>query len=109
MELPGLWLASMLIIGLAIRYNAAIPSRLAKPARAAGLLTYPLYLVHSEIGSAVMRRTASAGGWIALGAAVAVALIAAYIVVKAEPLLRRHFAAALHFRRRELGTTTDLP
>lgn len=108
-ELPAFWLASVALIGLAIRFNGAIPSRLEKPARTLGLLTYPLYLVHSELGSAVIRWSAPAGGWAAISLAIAVVIAAAYLVMKIEPYLKRPLAAVLHARQRMVNPPIDLP
>jgi peptidoglycan/LPS O-acetylase OafA/YrhL len=89
------WAAAVLLIALAAnrsRRSAGIASPEA-PAylRTLGLITYPLYLTHNVIGTAIIRALVDAGLdatsalWIALGTLV---LVCWFICAKIEPAVR---------------------
>jgi peptidoglycan/LPS O-acetylase OafA/YrhL len=59
------------------------------PARTLGLITYPLYLVHVELGSAVMLACAPLGAWPALAIGMASILLVARAVLPVESAIRR--------------------
>ncbi|MET4606590.1 peptidoglycan/LPS O-acetylase OafA/YrhL [Bradyrhizobium sp. JR4.1] len=89
------WAAAVLLIAIAAnrhRRSAGIASPKA-PAylRTLGLITYPLYLTHNVIGTALIRALVDAGldatsaVWIALGMLV---LVCWFICAKIEPIVR---------------------
>lgn len=66
--------------------------------RVAGLMTYPLYLLHNFAGKVVIERAMAAGAeaWMAIGAAMALSIAASAIVAMwIEPLVRAPLRAAL--------------
>lgn len=82
----AVWLAAMAAVGLALRYNALFPRNvvLRSIVRVAGLVTYPVYLMHEAVGGSVM-------GWLvlrgypvpmALAAGAVSALALAWLVVQ---------------------------
>ncbi len=75
----ALKLAAMLVIlNVAVRMRAALPVPVCM---AMGGLTYPLYLLHQNLGYVLMHRLDPAlGGWGALAAATAVVAAAAWLV-----------------------------
>jgi peptidoglycan/LPS O-acetylase OafA/YrhL len=88
-----LWLAAVLGMVQSVRFNALITNRFksAMPAvRQMGLLTYPLYLVHSPLGLVVMQRDyqSTHSPALALIAAVIAVLLAAVAILLTEPALR---------------------
>ena len=82
-----------MISDISIRLNALITNRF-KPAmpaiRQLGLLTYPLYLIHSPLGLVVMQRVYqfTHSPVIALVVAVLAVLLAASAILLTEPTLR---------------------
>ena len=58
------------------------------PVRTMGLLTYPLYLIHVELGSAVMLACAPLGAGWALAAGMATILVVARAVLPVESVVR---------------------
>jgi hypothetical protein len=99
------WAAAVLLIAIAAnrhRRSAGIASSTA-PAylRTLGLITYPLYLTHNVIGTAIIRALVDAGWdatsalWIALGMLV---LVCWFICAKIEPAVRSALTQTLsHF------------
>ncbi len=88
-----LWLAAVLAMIISVRFNALITNRFwyAMPTiRQMGLLTYPLYLIHSPLGLVVLQRVykATHSSTLALIAAIIVVLLAAAAVLMIEPALR---------------------
>lgn len=86
---PLIWLASTMLIVCSAFYNRHV-SRWVKylPTRTIGLMTYPLYLVHAEIGRAVMRWSpfdAAESLLLGLGAVILVSLA----VLPLEAQIRR--------------------
>ncbi|UFW39048.1 acyltransferase family protein [Bradyrhizobium sp. WSM471] len=91
----AVWAAAVLLIALAAnrhRHSAGIASP-KTPAylRTLGLITYPLYLTHNVIGTAIIRALIDAGWdatsavWVALGMLV---LVCWFICAKVEPAVR---------------------
>lgn len=93
------WLATVAFIVVAVRGNAwlarIVPGGVA---RSIGLATYPLYLLHDDVGALTMRiaaRSSLAPG-LALAAAVAASLVVAVVVARvAEPRLRAVMARGI--------------
>ena len=82
---PIIWLASLLAIILSIflRWEGTnLTGQL-------GLMTYPLYLVHDQFGSGILRVSIWTGKYFALGLATATMLLLSWIIVQAEPPIRR--------------------
>ena len=95
-EVPLLWLTALFLIAASIRYQPWLWRKFGRwgPAiRTIGLATYPLYLVHNEVGRIIMSRSRFLGPWPALALALTVVIIIAYLTVKLErwprSLLRR--------------------
>jgi peptidoglycan/LPS O-acetylase OafA/YrhL len=92
----GVWAAAVLLIAVAAnRSRRSAVTTSPEPAgywRTLGLITYPLYLTHNVIGSAMIRVLIDAGldaslaVWVALGMLV---LICWFICEKIEPAIRR--------------------
>ncbi len=98
--LPALvtWVAAMAAMTLCIIYNARLAAGLARFGgiiRFAGLMTYPLYLVHDSIGLAVTVLLAPVLGFYALLVAAVAALCGAGLIAGlAEPGLRHLLSIA---------------
>lgn len=100
------WAGAVLLIGISAnrsRRSEGIASPEAPPAylRTLGLITYPLYLTHNVIGSAIIRALIDAGldatsaVWVSLGMLV---LVCWFICAKIEPAVRSALMQALaHF------------
>ncbi|WP_441236669.1 acyltransferase family protein [Bradyrhizobium sp. 930_D9_N1_4] len=99
------WAAAVLLIARAAKRNrnAADTASPEAPSylRTLGLITYPLYLTHNVIGTAIIRALVDAGldattaVWVALGLLV---LVCWFICTKIEPAVRRALMQALaHF------------
>jgi peptidoglycan/LPS O-acetylase OafA/YrhL len=58
------------------------------PTRKLGLMTYPLYLVHVELGGAIMLACAPLGAWAALAIGLGSVLFVAFAVLPAETAVR---------------------
>lgn len=98
----AIWLAACMMLTASTYWRVAIcrlPPRLLWGIRVAGLATYPLYLIHEDLGSeirdALVRFGCSylASACIAIAAIVAVAIVIAHI---AEPALRGWLRTMLH-------------
>jgi peptidoglycan/LPS O-acetylase OafA/YrhL len=103
----AVWAASVLLIAVAAHRSrrpaaaasaAAAGSMSAQYLRTLGLITYPLYLIHNVVGSAIIRLLVDAG----LDQSVAVAaglglvvLISWFICAKVEPAIRGQLAKLL--------------
>ncbi|HUZ92359.1 MAG TPA: hypothetical protein VMU78_10750, partial [Methylocella sp.] len=88
-----IWIVAVLAMIMSVRFNALIKNRLksAMPAvRQLGLLTYPLYLIHSPLGLVVMQRAYqfTHSPTLALIAAIMAVLLAATAILLTEPFLR---------------------
>lgn len=71
-------------------------------ARALGMMTYPLYLLHQDGGAVVIARLLAGGVPLAMAKAMTVALMLAlawWVSVRAEPLVRAQLARAFRPRR----------
>jgi peptidoglycan/LPS O-acetylase OafA/YrhL len=96
----AVWLASLSAIIVSIRYNAWIWQLLGRwsaQVRVLGLATFPLYLLHDEIGSGIMRVLHGIGAPAALAIALATVLGLSFLVTlvlepKVRELLRRALA-----------------
>jgi peptidoglycan/LPS O-acetylase OafA/YrhL len=91
-------------IGLGVVLGSARMQRLLAPridarlAATLGLMTYPLYLIHQEVGAAIVSISMRHGApfLAAIALALAIALISAWWVVRiAEPVLRARLAALI--------------
>lgn len=107
---PGLaiWVVSMAFILLGIRHNTALRSSpgLVRLLRVLGLMTYPLYLVHQNIGAVVIGPLRRFGiePVMALVIASALTLLLSWVVVTyAEPVVKRWVGAAMDLSRVRLG------
>lgn len=63
--------------------------------RSAGLATFPLYLLHNEIGAIGLRLAAALPGWAALSIAFATILALSFLVIRLEGPLRTLLARRL--------------
>jgi len=107
-----LWVAAVIAIVLSVRYNIPIvewlgPKRTAR-ARMLGLMTYPLYLLHQDIGEYVIQILY---GHIPDAAimvlTLAVCLALAYGVIRyAEKPIRERLHRLLHSGRQQLAAAT---
>ena len=108
-----LWSVGLVGIILSIRWNDGVWRLLgayARPIRFVGLATYPLYLVHSEVGQAIMARTLSVGPFASLILSVCVVLMLAFAIVVLEPYPRRWLERSLSIRARPQALApADLP
>jgi peptidoglycan/LPS O-acetylase OafA/YrhL len=80
-EAPLLWLAAMGLIVASLAWSERLQPH-ARRARIIGLMTYPLYLLHAELGSVVFDRTGS------VAAAVVISVVVAFAVLPVERLVR---------------------
>ncbi len=87
------WLATICTIVWGVFYDARVRRWIGGTTpivlRTIGLMTYPLYLLHDVVGSAVLRSSGVVGRVAALVAAIGVALALSYVAVRMEPVLRR--------------------
>lgn len=90
----AIWIASLLYIVMAIRLNYLIhrlPQPLLRSLRTAGLMTFPLYLIHQVAGGIIMAEIISVGlnRWAALAVTTAAALALSWVIAKQiEPILQ---------------------
>jgi peptidoglycan/LPS O-acetylase OafA/YrhL len=95
----ALWLSTVAAIAASLHFHGPIRNRLGQwsgEIRAIGLATFPLYLLHNEIGRAAMGALTGLGGWAALGAALALVLALSFLVtIFLEPGLRAALTRAL--------------
>ena len=96
-EAPLIWLVALALIVASVVWRRELEP-LAPLARTIGLMTYPLYLIHAEVGGAVLDRTNS------ILAALAVSILAAFIVLPLERMIR-----GLFLPRRAQGATLVTP
>ena len=100
LQAPLLWLLAAIAVAASIRYQRGIWQRFGRwgsATRTAGLATYPLYLVHSELGAMIMERSRLAP-WAALALAMTMVVLLAFLVVKLERLPRSILRRVLHAR-----------
>lgn len=87
---PIVWLAATLFIVASVIWNEWITLRLGRWAAAisvGGLLTYPVYLVHDQLGKFVVSST-GLSPYLALAAGLASVFLAAYLALLAERRIR---------------------
>lgn len=109
-----LWLAGAVLIGLSWRLNplfSRLPPAALRAVRTAGLMTYPLYLIHACVGVAVLSILPGSSGWSVLAACLASIVVALGITLYAEPPLRAALDHGLdawrgRWRRPAPGTVT---
>lgn len=95
----ALWLGTVAAIAASLRYHGLVRKRLGRwsgQIRVIGLATFPLYLLHNEIGRAAMRAMRELGAWTALGVALALVLALSFLVtIFLEPRVRAALNRAL--------------
>jgi exopolysaccharide production protein ExoZ len=106
-EAPALWLIALAAIGASIRWDGALRS-IARPARVAALMTYPLYLIHDEVGRALMLAVMGLGPVAALLIATVAMIALSLAIVEGEGYLRAAAKSRLGQRPRRLPAA-DLP
>lgn len=87
------WVICVVLIFSSVRFSDFLNSALSSQRhaiRALGLMTYPLYLVHSLLGGAVLFTMSSIAmnKYVALALAIILCLTVSWAISKAEPLLR---------------------
>lgn len=95
LEPAALWAFAVCLIGIAVRWNDAVSEVMGKwrnPIRTVGLLTYPLYLLHYEIGRVIMIRTANIGAVAAFLLALVGVFGLAIVALHLEDRVRRVFS-----------------
>lgn len=80
---PGAWAACTAAVAWCAFRNPRLEHL---PTRTMGLMTYPLYLLHAELGRAVMLQIGDA--WLALAAGLGTVTLAAWAVLPAEAWVR---------------------
>jgi peptidoglycan/LPS O-acetylase OafA/YrhL len=88
---PLIWL--LCLIGIVVSVVVGRPGN--EITRKLGLMTYPLYLLHFSVGSAVLRVNIWTGRYVALFLAISVTLALSWIVVELERPIRVRVEAAL--------------
>ncbi|HEX8448460.1 MAG TPA: acyltransferase family protein, partial [Allosphingosinicella sp.] len=108
----ALWLATVGAIAASLRFHGLIGRKLGRwsaQIRTIGLATFPLYLLHNEIGRSAMVATVGLGAFPALGLALALVLALAFLVTRTlEPKLRAALGRALPGHPRHPGESRDL-
>lgn len=100
---PALYMLGAVSIAACVLFNDRLTRHLAPFAsmtRIVGLLTYPLYLVHSEAGARIMRTAVGLGACSALLIAVGTVLVMAGLVLWLERYLRRWLGSLIAPRTR---------
>jgi peptidoglycan/LPS O-acetylase OafA/YrhL len=101
----AVWIAGVVGVVLAVRLNDRLhdlPQPVLKVLKAAGLMTFPLYLIHMIFGATIMGRFVMMGmsRWTALAAGIAVALLLALAISQLfEPPLQRAIKRVLYVGR----------
>ena len=97
----AIWLAAMAFMVWSVRANSLwhrLPGAARAAIRTAGMMTFPLYLVHQVAGGAILAALVLGGWnrWNALAATVALALAASWLIARhLEPALQRVTKQAL--------------
>lgn len=89
---PLLWLGAIALVGASIKWNDVLWSwvgRWSAGIRFIGLMTYPLYLVHSEVGMMIVLKLRGAGAVPAMIGAVLSVLALAALIAKFERYPRK--------------------
>jgi peptidoglycan/LPS O-acetylase OafA/YrhL len=68
-----------------------------------GLLTYPLYLVHSELGARLIRASAVLGPWPAVATGFGAVLLLSALIVRVERYPRRAILSCFGMRLGAVG------
>ena len=95
------WLAALAFMVWSVRANSLwhrLPGAARGAIRTAGMMTYPLYLVHQMAGGAILSTLVLNGWnrWSALAATMALALAASWVIARhLEPVLQRLTKQAL--------------
>ena len=104
-----IWLASIALIVVSVRANArlhALPRGAVRGIQVAGMMTYPLYLLHQIVGGAIMGWMVShgVGRWVALASTTVIIFGITWVVAtRIEPRLQawtKYLITALHDRYR---------
>ena len=109
------WLAAMAFMVWSVRANAhwhRLPGAARAAIRTAGMMTFPLYLLHQVVGGAIMGALALRGWnrWSALAAAVALVLAASWLIAEhLEPKLARLTRRLLELLRLRLPRGSRQP
>jgi peptidoglycan/LPS O-acetylase OafA/YrhL len=93
-----------------VRWNEALRKlgpAFANTVRDLGLLTYPLYLLHSDIGREAMIRMPGLAPGVSLAVSVGAMMLLGFAVVKVEPLLRAVLRWLFALRRRQTGAQSS--
>jgi peptidoglycan/LPS O-acetylase OafA/YrhL len=96
------WLAGLVLIVACIRWNPVVErslGRFALFARQVGLATYPLYLIHNEVGRALMLRSTSSGPIFSLVFSVAAMVALAFLITFLERYPRNALKRLVALRR----------
>ncbi|MEV4778303.1 acyltransferase family protein [Burkholderia sp. LMU1-1-1.1] len=102
------WLAAMAFMVWSVKANAhwhRLPDAARAAIRTAGMMTFPLYLLHQVVGGAIMGALVLRGWnrWAALAAAVALVLAASWLIAQhLEPALQRLTRRLLELLRQRL-------
>lgn len=106
-----IWLASIALIVVSVHANSslhALPVSIVKAIQIAGMMTYPLYLVHQMVGAAMMGWMVANGvdRWVALATATIIIFVLSWtIALRAEPWLQgwtKYLVDEVHDRYRTL-------
>lgn len=107
------WLFAMSLLAASIRWNDFLRQklgRLAPFARLLGLATYPFYLVHSEVGRALLLRLLRIGQIGAVFVSIVLILGLSFVIVLLERPLREPLRKLLGARgSRTTAVAADLP
>lgn len=98
------WLFSVFLIWTSVHWAEGLHALLqdrAATVRMIGLITYPLYLLHNEVGRLFMRNLASAGPAVALIVTIISILLLCRFAVWCEPRIRSAVRKTFAERRRE--------
>lgn len=110
-----LWLAAMALFVWSVRANSQwhrLPDTARDAIRTAGMMTFPLYLIHQVAGGSVMSALVLGGWnrWNALAATVALVLATSWVIAKyLEPALQRLTRRMLELLRTRLASTSRQP
>ncbi len=111
-EPAAIWLVILIVMIWAIRYNdyaSAKLSRIGGAARTIGMMTYPLYLIHDEIGFRIMLASQRMDGRFAFILATIAGIAAAYGVLRIEMPVREYIRSRLHLARARAPEVAQLP
>jgi peptidoglycan/LPS O-acetylase OafA/YrhL len=109
---PAIYMVGTSAIILSVSYNAKITlivGRYGSFGRTLGLLTYPLYLVHDEVGIRAIRALASLGGWLAFLLAFTFVMMLAWFALHGEQYPRRLIYAVFERKPTRGRAEADLP